>query len=129
LIFAKAAFVEGPIDGFVATLVRIAASLIVMVPVGVIASRTTSGFHVLRTDRRALALTALGALFGPFFGITFSLIAISNTGVGIAATLMSTVPILMLPLVYFVNKERLSGKAVVGAFVAVAGVAILFLRS
>ncbi|HUI65376.1 MAG TPA: DMT family transporter [Bacteroidota bacterium] len=128
LIFAKAAFVEGPIDGFVATLVRIAASLVIMVPVGMVASRSTSGFHVLRTDRRALGLTAVGALFGPFFGITFSLIAVANTGVGVAATLMSTVPILMLPLVHFVNKERLSWRAISGAFVAVAGVAILFLR-
>lgn len=129
LIFAKEAFVEGEIDGFVATLVRIAASLVIMIPVGIVAARSSSGFRILRTDRRALTLTALGALLGPFFGITFSLIAIANTSVGIAATIMSTVPILMLPLVRFVYKERLSWKAVAGAFVAVSGVAILFLRS
>jgi drug/metabolite transporter (DMT)-like permease len=34
----------------------------------------------------------------------------------------------MLPLFRFVQKERLSWKAVAGAFIAVAGVAILFLR-
>jgi len=35
-----------------------------------------------------------------------SLISVANTTVGISATLMSTVPILMLPLVKFVQKRR-----------------------
>jgi drug/metabolite transporter (DMT)-like permease len=36
-------------------------------------------------------------------------------------------PVMMLPMVKFINKEVLSWKAIVGAFVAVSGVAILFL--
>lgn len=128
LIFAKLAFVEGEINGFVATLVRILASLIIMLPLGIAAARTSDAFRVIVTDRRAFGLTALGAVLGPFLGISFSLIAVANTSVGIAATIMATVPILMLPLVYFVYKERLSWKAIAGAVVAVAGVAILFTR-
>jgi drug/metabolite transporter (DMT)-like permease len=73
-------------------------------------------------------LTIGGAIFGPYLGITFSLIAIMYTKVGIAATLIATVPILMLPLVRIIYKERLSWHAIVGACVAVGGVAILFLR-
>lgn len=128
LIFAKMAFNEGEINGFVATLVRILASLIVMVPLGVAESRSAGAFRVFRTDHRALGLTALGALLGPFLGITFSLIAVAHTDVGVAATIMATVPILMLPLVRILYRERLSWKAIGGAFVAVGGVAILFLR-
>jgi drug/metabolite transporter (DMT)-like permease len=41
---------------------------------------------------------------------------------------MATVPIMMLPLVKYIQKEVLSWRAIVGAFVAVGGVAILFLR-
>jgi drug/metabolite transporter (DMT)-like permease len=128
LIFAKLAFLEGEINGFVATLVRILASLVVMLPLGVVAARSSDAFRAMIADRRALGLTALGAVLGPFLGITFSLIAVSSTGVGIAATIMSTVPILMLPLVHFIHKERLSWKAIAGAVVAVAGVAMLFAR-
>lgn len=128
LIFAKLAFREGEINGFVATLVRILASLIIMLPLGIAAARTSDAFRVIVTDRRAFGLTALGAVLGPFLGISFSLIAVANTSVGIAATIMATVPILMLPLVYFVYRERLSWKAIAGAVVAVAGVAILFTR-
>jgi drug/metabolite transporter (DMT)-like permease len=128
LIFAKMAFIEGEINGFVATLVRILASLIVMIPLGVAESRSSGAFRVFRTDRRALWLTALGAALGPFLGISFSLIAVAHTDVGVAAAIMATVPILMLPLVRIFYRERLTWKAVGGAFLAVGGVAILFLR-
>ena len=128
LIFAKMAFMEGEINGFVATLVRILASLVVMIPLGVAESRSSGSFRVFRTARRAFWLTALGAALGPFLGISFSLIAVAHTDVGVAATIMATVPILMLPLVRIFYRERLTWRGVGGALLAVGGVAILFLR-
>jgi len=128
LIFAKMAFREGEINGFVATLVRILSSLVLLIP-GLLASgRWVSPVLTFSRDRRALLLTAVGSILGPFLGISFSLIAISHTSVAVAATLMATVPILMLPLVRIFHHERLSWKSIAGAFVAVFGVALLFLR-
>ena len=111
-----------------ATMVRILASLIIMIPLGVAESRSSDSFRALRTDRRALWLTALGAVLGPFLGISFSLIAVAHTDVGVAAAIMATVPIMMLPLVRIFYREQLTWKAIGGAFLAVVGVAILFLR-
>jgi drug/metabolite transporter (DMT)-like permease len=128
LIFAKMAFLEGEINGFVATFVRILASLVVMVPLGIADARSSDAFGLFLKDRRAIGLTALGAVLGPFFGISFSLIAVAHTDVGVAATIMATVPILMLPISHFFYRERLTWKAVAGSFLAVGGVAILFLR-
>jgi drug/metabolite transporter (DMT)-like permease len=128
LIFAKRAFMEGDVDGFIATMIRIAASLTVMLPLGIALARDPSVFSWILRDRRALAFTAIGAIFGPFLGVYFSLLAVANTDVGIAATLMATVPIVMLPIVRFVGKEHLTLRAMAGAFIAVAGVGILFLR-
>ena len=128
LVFARLAFVEGDINGFVATFVRIAASLVVLLPLTLMTGRIKNPIGVFWNDKRALMLTIGGAIFGPYLGITFSLIAIMYTKVGIAATLIATVPILMLPLVRIIYKERLSWHAIVGACVAVGGVAILFLR-
>ena len=70
----------------------------------------------------------IGTIVGPVLGITFSLIAISNTHVGIASTLMSTVPVIMLPIVVFYYKEKLNNVSVLGAFLAVGGIAVLFLK-
>jgi drug/metabolite transporter (DMT)-like permease len=128
LIFAKMAFMEGPINGFVAATVRIVSSLVVLLPVVLLLGRLTHPLRVFASDRKAFGLTALGSVLGPFLGISFSLMAVAFTQVGVAATLMATVPILMLPLVRYLYKEQLSWKAIGGASIAVGGVAMLFLH-
>lgn len=128
LIFARLAFNEGHINGFVATFIRIVTAIIILVPLTMATGRLKNPIRIFSGNKRALVLTLAGAVLGPYLGITFSLIAITYTKVGIAATLMATVPILMLPLVRVIYKERLSWHAIVGACVAVGGVAILFLR-
>jgi drug/metabolite transporter (DMT)-like permease len=128
LVMAKMAFNEGPINGFVATLVRIVSSTIVIWPLAWIAGKYDNAYEIYTKDRKALWLTLLGSFLGPFLGITLSLISVANTTVGIAATLMATVPILMLPLVKYVQKDHISWRAVLGAAIAVGGVAILFAR-
>lgn len=128
LIFAKLAFLQGSINGFVATAVRIAAALVVLLPVVILLGRVTHPIRTFRNDRKALGLTALGSVLGPFLGISTSLMAVAYTNVGVAATLMATVPIIMLPLVRILFKEQLTWGAVGGACIAVAGVVMLFLH-
>jgi drug/metabolite transporter (DMT)-like permease len=128
LVLAKMAFNEGAINGFLATLIRIFASVIVIFPIARLAGEYNNVLGLYLKDRKALWLTFLGSFLGPFLGITLSLISVANTSVGIAATLMATVPILMLPIVKYVLRETVSWRALLGAMVAVAGVALLFLR-
>ena len=128
LIFAKQAFNLGDINGFVATFVRIIPSIIVLYPITFFIRAARRPFKILLGNKRGLIFTLAGSVVGPFLGVTFSLIAISNTYVGIASTLMATVPILMLPITKYYYKEKLSLYSIAGAFLAVAGVAILFLN-
>lgn len=128
LVFAKMAFRDGEVNGFVATAVRIIASLVLLIPVGVLTKRYTSPLRMLLHQRKALMFTAIGSVLGPFLGISFSLIAIKHTDVGVAATIMALVPIIMLPMAMIVYKEKLTWRAILGASTAVAGVAVLFLR-
>ena len=128
LVLAKMAFNEGPVNGFVASLIRISSAVIVIFPLARLAGEYSNSIAIYTKDKRALWLTFLGSFLGPFLGITLSLVSVTYTTVGIAATLMATVPILMLPLVKFVLKEEVSWRALLGAVVAVGGVAILFLR-
>jgi len=128
LIFAKNAFNESEINGFVAAFIRIFSSIVLMYPLFILITKIKNPFAVFRNNRKALTYTLIGTVIGPFFGITFSLISVAHTKVGIASTLMSTVPIIMLPLVKFYYKEKLTWIAITGAFLAVGGVALLFLR-
>lgn len=68
-----------------------------------------------------------GSLAGPFVGMTLSLAAVQLTHVGIASTLMSLSPVLLLPLVHWILKERISQRAIVGTVMAMVGVAMIFL--
>jgi drug/metabolite transporter (DMT)-like permease len=128
LIFAKEAFQLGEINGFVATFYRMIPSIPFMYFLGFLYRKRRNSIWILKEKKEALKYIIIGSIIGPFLGITFSLIAVANTFVGIASTLMSTVPIVMLPIVIFYYKERLSTISIVGAFVAVVGIAILFLK-
>lgn len=128
LIFAKFAFNEGHITGFVATFIRVFSSVIIFLPIMLILRKYRNPYKLFYDDRSAFSSTILGSILGPFLGITFSLIAVENAKVGIAATLMSTMPIIMLPMVKYIQKEKLSWRAIVGAIIAVGGVALIFLR-
>lgn len=82
------------------------------------------------SDRRfALAMLTIGAVLGPVVGVWCSLVAVDRTSAGVAFTLMSLTPVFMLPLAVWIEGERLSWRAAVGALVAVAGVAILTSQS
>jgi drug/metabolite transporter (DMT)-like permease len=128
LIFAKFAFEESNINGFLATFIRLFAAAILILPISILFRRYKNPVTLYKLDTKALTLTFGGTFFGPFLGITLSLISIANTKVGIASTLMATVPVIMLPIGKFVFKDQITAKAIVGSVMAVAGVAILFLR-
>ncbi len=79
--------------------------------------------------RTALAylLSACGAVTGPYFGVWLSLVAINSVPLGVAQTLCSLQPVLILPFAAWLLKESIGWRAVLGAAIAVGGSAILFL--
>lgn len=79
-------------------------------------------------DKTALGFASLGAFAGPFVGVSLSLVAAQLTEAGIAATIMSTTPVLIIPVVILTKQERVSLQAGLGALVAVIGVAMLCVR-
>ena len=75
----------------------------------------------------AMKRIALGSVFGPFLGVSFSLLAVQNTQAGIAATIMAIVPVLIIPPAIIIFKEKPNWKEIVGAIITVSGVALFFL--
>jgi len=79
-------------------------------------------------DTYAVKYAALGAFAGPFIGVSLSLVSVQLTETGIAATIMSTTPVLIIPVVILSGQERVTARAGIGAVVAIVGVAMLWLR-
>jgi drug/metabolite transporter (DMT)-like permease len=111
-----------PIAG---TQIRMIAGVVGFVIV-VTASRWWPRVGAAVRDRRALGFTAVGALFGPCLGVAASLYAVTHAHAGVASAIMSTAPVLIIP-VALVRGERVGPIAVVGSLAAVAGVVILTL--
>jgi drug/metabolite transporter (DMT)-like permease len=78
-------------------------------------------------NREGIKYTAAGALVGPFLGMTISMVAIADAQAGVAQTLMSLMPVFIIPVIWIIYKERTSRRGILGAVVAVVGVALLFL--
>jgi len=78
-------------------------------------------------DSVGMKYTAAGAVIGPFLGMTLSMVAVADAAAGVAQTLMSLMPVFIIPLVWVVYRERTNNRGIIGALVAVIGVAILFL--
>ncbi|MEM7608708.1 MAG: EamA family transporter, partial [Myxococcota bacterium] len=76
-------------------------------------------------DRRAMVWATAGAFVGPFLGVGMSLLAVQYVETGIAASLIATTPILVIPFAWYAG-DRPSMLSVVGTFVAVYGVTRLF---
>jgi len=68
----------------------------------------------------------IAAFIGAFLGTWLSIFALKNTYVTVATVLNSTSPLFILPLAVWVLKERVSVRAVVGACIALAGIALYF---
>lgn len=89
--------------------------------------RVRAGFDAIRDNPKALRFIFGGAVAGPFVGVWLSLVAVQNAPVGIASTLTSLAPVILIPLGYIFFRERITARAIVGTVFAIAGIAVLFL--
>jgi drug/metabolite transporter (DMT)-like permease len=80
-----------------------------------------------RRDSHAIKRTFAGAASGPFVGVWLSMVAVTYAVAGVAATLMALMPVIVIPVVWILYRERTNWRGIVGAAVAFTGVAILFL--
>lgn len=125
LVTAKLGMLDNVTALSAATVRMLAAAVMTWIIAGL--QRRIAG--VLRgiADRQALTAMCIAAFVGPVAGIWLSLASIQYTKVGIAATLMSTTPLFVIPLVMLIHHERPSARAVIGTVITIAGVAVLML--
>jgi drug/metabolite transporter (DMT)-like permease len=79
------------------------------------------------SNHKAMWQLSLGGFFGPFLGVSFSLLAVQLTNTGIASTIMAMVPVIIIPPSIILFKEKVTLKEIAGAILAVSGVALFFL--
>ncbi len=76
---------------------------------------------------KAMGLLTIGAIFGPFLGITLSLFAVQHANPGVVQTIISINPVLIIPFTIWFYKEKITLRELIGAVVAVVGVTLFFI--
>jgi drug/metabolite transporter (DMT)-like permease len=113
-------------DPFAATQIRIIAGIFGYILLVTILTRwkmVSNASH----NKSGMILTSVGAFFGPFLGVSFSLIAIKYTEAGIASTIMALVPIFIILPAFVLFKQKVTLSEILGSIVSVGGVALFFL--
>lgn len=126
LILAKKGL-DGDFPALSGNLIRMLNAVAVMWFFTIVSGQAKPTLRRLVGQRRAITQVVGGAVTGPFIGVWMSLVAIQLTQIGVASTIMALPPVLLLPIGYFVFKERITGRAVMGTIIAMSGVAVLFL--
>ena len=119
---------QGQYDPFAATQVRTIAGIASFAAFVLLAGYGRAVLRAL-SHRRAMFFTMLGAIAGPFVGVSLLNASVQRIPTGMAQTLAAIVPVIIIPFVIIVKKEHVTLRAFLGALVAVAGVAMLMLGS
>lgn len=124
---------EQHLDPQAATLARMVFAAVGMLPILALYAprarkRRAGGIFPTRVGTRSGGFLFVfgGAVAGPFLGVWMSLVASDRAPLGIAQTLCSLTPVFILPFSVLIHTERVSPRAILGAVIAVAGIALLF---
>ena len=127
LVAAKRGLV-GDFPALSAVVIRMVVAMLVLWVWAALRGQLPLTLRALRHDRRSSLAILGGATMGPFLGVWLSLIGVQLAPVGIASTLNALTPVLLIPLVYALFREKTSPRAFGGTLLAVAGVALMFLH-
>ncbi len=114
-------------DPFAATQIRIVASIIGFSILVTYLKRWPRVIEAL-SHKKAMRGITIGSFFGPFLGVSFSLLAVKYTETGIASTIMAIVPVLIIPPAILIYKQRITVLEIIGAVLSVCGVAMFFIK-
>lgn len=125
LVFSKLGMGES-LGAFEATQIRVIAALVGFLVYITLKKEWKSIFLALK-DKTAMKYIMFGSVFGPFLGVSSSLLAMRYTSMGVSTTIAQLNVILIIPFSIWLFKEKVSYLEIAASVVAFIGVTILFL--
>jgi drug/metabolite transporter (DMT)-like permease len=116
----------GDFNAFAATQIRIIAAIIGFT-IFIFFKKDWKNVGKAFTHPKAIAFITLGSFFGPFLGVSSSLLAIQYTSIGVATTIAQLNIIMIIPFSIILFKEKVSMIEVIGSITAFVGVTLMFI--
>jgi len=124
IVFSKYGMRE--YNPFAATQIRIITGIIGFMILITLLGKWKAVKDALR-NRKAMIPITIGSFFGPFLGVSFSLLAVQHTNTGVASTIMAMVPIFIIPPSILLFKHRITLREMIGTAISLIGVTLFFL--
>ncbi len=124
LVFSKLGMKD--YDPFLSTQIRVLAGIIGFSILFFFLKKWKNLFAAFK-NKKAIISISIGSVFGPFLGVSLSLLSIQYTTTGIASTIMAIVPVLIIIPSVLVFKEKIIIKEIIGAIIAFLGVVLFFI--
>ena len=118
--------VAGDFPPISASLMRTVVAVVTVWVMLAVQGNLKHNLRLIQTESHSMKFIFIASITGPVIGASFVLLALQFASVGVASTLINTTPIMIIPIGYFVFKERITVHAIVGTIVAIIGIAILF---
>lgn len=116
----------GEYDAFAATQIRVIIAVIGFMIIISFLKRWKNVFDTFK-NKPAIRGIIIGSVFGPFLGVSFSLLAVQNTSTAAASTIMAIVPVIIIIPAVVLYKQKVSLPEISGAILSVIGVALFFI--
>jgi len=124
VVLSRAALTQTGVSPLLSALVRLVGGVVILI-IWIPLTRQPLGRWVrLGESRRLLGAIVFATFIGTYLAIWLQQVSLTSTDAGIAQTLFSTSPLFVLPIVARMG-EVISLRAVAGAIVALAGIALL----
>ena len=121
-LLSRAALLSGPISPLQAATLRLAAASLALLP---LAGRIPLRVPRPRPALRRWPLLLLATLIGTSAGIVLQQVALAGLSGGLAVALMSTAPVMALPLAWWIEGDRPGWRGLFAAIAALAGVSLV----
>lgn len=114
-------------DTFSVTQIRIIAGVVGYLLLMVVLNKSKNLVLAVK-DNKSMIYITFGAVFGPFLGVYLSLLSVKYAPVGIASTLMSVSPLILIPISMALFKEKINKLEIIGSVIAILGISLFFMN-
>jgi drug/metabolite transporter (DMT)-like permease len=106
--------------------IRLTAAVILVWILAIFRRELVTTYKTALQSRRIMLFVVIGTLAGPVIGVWLALTSVQLAPLGVVTTLQSLPPIFLIPIGYFVFKERITRRIVLGTLIAILGSVLLF---
>ncbi len=116
----------GGIPAISGNAIRLAAAVILVWVLATFQGQLVSSYRTMRQNRRIQLYVLIASITGPVVGVWLALTSFQLAPLGVVTTLQSLAPIFLIPISFYVFKEGITRRSILGTLIAIAGSVLLF---